>query len=150
MFETKPPAEKAILVGVQTPDMPDWELEYSLDELVALADTAGIKTLDKAWQKREHPHPGTYIGKGKVEEVKLLREELGADVVVFDAELSPAQIKNLEKDLGVQVMDRSDIILIIFYERAKTREAKLQVEVARLKYFLPRMKRLWTDRKSVV
>lgn len=144
MFETKPPAEKAILVGVQTPDMPDWELEYSLDELVALADTAGIKTLDKAWQKREHPHPGTYIGKGKVEEVKLLREELGADVVVFDAELSPAQIKNLEKDLGVQVMDRSDIILIIFYERAKTREAKLQVEVARLKYFLPRMKRLWT------
>lgn len=144
MFETKPPAEKAILVGVQSPDMPDWELAYSLDELAALADTAGIKTLDKAWQKREHPHPGTYIGRGKVEEVKLLREELGADVVVFDAELSPAQIKNLEKELGVQVMDRSDIILIIFYERAKTREAKLQVEVARLKYFLPRMKRLWT------
>jgi len=144
LFETKPAVEKAVLVGVQTSDMPDWELAYSLDELSALADTAGILTLGSCTQKREHPHPGTYIGKGKVEEVLLMVEELGADVVVFDTELSPAQIKNLEKALKVQVMDRADMILIIFYERAKTREAKLQVEVARLKYFLPRMKRLWS------
>lgn len=144
MFDTAPPAEKAILVGIQRPGAPEWEVHYSLDELASLADTAGVKTLDTCWQSREKPHPGTFIGKGKVEEVQVLVEELGADVVIFDSELSPAQIRNLEKILGIQVMDRSDIILVIFSGRAKTRESKMQVELARLKYFLPRMKRLWT------
>lgn len=144
MFDTKPPAEKAILVGILTPGAPEWEVTYSLDELASLADTAGIKTLDTCWQARSTPHPATFIGKGKVEEVGVLVEELEADVVIFDTELSPAQIKNLEEILKVQVMDRSDVILIIFSERAKTHEAKLQVELAQLKYFLPRMKRLWT------
>lgn len=144
MFDTKPPAEKAVLVGMLQPGMPEWELHYSLDELAALADTAGIQTLDTCWQSREKPHPATFIGSGKVQEVKDQVELLAADVVIFDAELSPAQIKNLEQTLKVQVMDRSDVILIIFSERAKTREAKLQVELARMKYFLPRKKRLWT------
>lgn len=144
MFDTHPPAEKAILVGLQKPEDPDWEIHYSLDELAALADTAGVKTLDTCWQAREKPHAGTFIGKGKVEEVRLLAEELDADVVIFDTELTPAQLKNLEKAIERQVMDRSDVILVIFSERAKTREAKLQVELARMKYFMPRMKRLWT------
>lgn len=144
MFDTKPPAEKAILVGIHTPGAPEWEVTYSLDELASLADTAGIKTLETCWQSRATPHPATYIGTGKVEEVMSLVEELEADVVIFDTELSPAQIKNLEKAMNVQVMDRSDVILLIFTERAKTHEAKLQVELAQLKYFLPRMKRMWT------
>lgn len=144
MFDTNPPVEKAILVGLQKPEDPDWEVHYSLDELASLADTAGVTTLETCWQAREKPHPGTFIGKGKVEEVRILAEELEADVVIFDTELTPAQLKNLEKALERQVMDRSDVILIIFSERAKTREAKLQVELARMKYFMPRMKRLWT------
>lgn len=144
MFETKSPAERAVLVGIHSPGSPEWEVTYSLDELASLADTAGIQTLDTCWQSRANPHPGSYIGKGKVEEVRQLALELDADVVIFDTELSPAQIKHLEQALGVQVMDRSDVILIIFSERAKSHEAKLQVGLAQLKYFLPRMKRLWT------
>ncbi len=144
MFDTKPPAEKAILVGILSQGAPEWEVTYSLDELASLADTAGIKTLDTCWQSRSTPHPATFIGKGKVEEVRAMAEALGADVVIFDTELSPAQIKNLEKAMNIQVMDRSDVILLIFSERAQTHEAKLQVELAQLKYFLPRMKRLWT------
>lgn len=144
MFDTHPPAEKAILVGLQKPEDPDWEIHYSLDELAALADTAGVATLDTCWQAREKPHPGTFIGKGKVEEVRLLAQELEADVIIFDAELTPSQLRNLEKVIEIQIMDRSDVILVIFSERAKTREAKLQVELARMKYFMPRMKRLWT------
>lgn len=144
MFDTKPPAEKAILVGIHTPGAPEWEVHYSLDELSSLADTAGVATLDTCWQSREKPHPATYIGKGKVEEVRDLAEALGADVVIFDTELSPAQLKNLEKALEIQVMDRSDVILFIFSARAKTREAKLQVDLARMRYLLPRMKRLWS------
>ncbi len=144
MFDTKPPAEKALLVGIHTPGAPEWEVHYSLDELSSLADTAGVATLDTCWQSREKPHPATYIGKGKVEEVRDLAEALGADVVIFDGELSPAQLKNLEKTLEIQVMDRSDVILFIFAARAKTREAKLQVDLARMRYFMPRMKRLWS------
>ncbi|HEY9843757.1 MAG TPA: GTPase HflX [Candidatus Obscuribacterales bacterium] len=144
MFETKPPAEKAILVGILSQGAPEWEVTYSLDELASLADTAGIQTLDTCWQTRSTPNPATFIGRGKVEEVRALAEELDADVVIFDTELSPAQIKNLEKAMNIQVMDRSDVILLIFSERAKTHESKLQVELAQLKYFLPRMKRLWT------
>ncbi|MGV3523864.1 MAG: GTPase HflX [Candidatus Sericytochromatia bacterium] len=144
MFDTKPPAEKAILVGIQQSNAPEWEITYSLDELSSLADTAGIQTLETCWQNRDNPHPATFIGKGKVEEVRALAEERGADVIIFDTELSPAQIKNLEQAMKIQVMDRSDVILLIFAERAKTHEAKLQVDLAQLKYFLPRMKRLWT------
>lgn len=144
MFDTKPPAEKAVLVGILTPGAPEWEVTYSLDELASLADTAGIQTLETCWQSRSAPHPATFIGSGKVEEVMSLVEELEADVVIFDTELSPAQIRNLEKIMNVQVMDRSDVILLIFSARAKTHESKLQVELAQLKYFLPRMKRLWT------
>ncbi|PIQ26578.1 GTPase HflX [bacterium (Candidatus Blackallbacteria) CG17_big_fil_post_rev_8_21_14_2_50_48_46] len=144
MFDTQLPVEKAILVGVQLPDTPDWEVNYSLDELASLADTAGIRSLGRCSQNRHHPDPATYIGRGKVEEVQALVEAHQADVVIFDPELSPAQISNLEKRLNVRVMDRGDVILMIFAERAQTREAKLQVDLARMKYFLPRLKRQWT------
>lgn len=144
MFDTQLPVKKAILVGVQLPDTPDWEVDYSLDELAALADTAGIRTLGRCSQNRQHPDPATYIGRGKVEEVQALITAHQADVVIFDPELSPAQISNLEKRLNVRVMDRGDVILTIFAERAQTREAKLQVELARMKYYLPRLKRQWT------
>ncbi len=144
MFDTQLPVARAILVGVQLPDTPDWELDYSLDELASLADTAGIQTLGTCTQGRQHPDSATYIGKGKVQEVLLLVEAESADVVIFDCELSPSQMSNLEKQLNVRVMDRGDVILMIFSERAQTREAKLQVELARMKYFLPRLKRQWT------
>jgi GTP-binding protein HflX len=144
VFDTQIPVAKAILVGVQLPDSPDWETSYSLDELAALADTAGIETLGRCTQNRQHPDPSTYIGRGKVEEVQALITAHQADVVIFDPELSPAQISNLEKRLNVRVMDRGDVILMIFSERAQTREAKLQVELARMKYFMPRLKRQWT------
>jgi GTPase len=144
LFDTQLPVAKAILVGVQLPGMPDWELEYSLNELASLADTAGIGTYGSCTQSRQSPDSGTYIGRGKVQEVLALVESEQADVVIFDCELSPAQISNLEKQTNVRIMDRGDVILMIFSERAQTREAKLQVELARMKYYLPRLKRKWT------
>lgn len=144
MFETQPRVEKALLVGIKLMDTPDWEPSFSLDELESLADTAGIQTLDRCIQVRRHVEPATFVGRGKVEEIRLLSEQLGADVIIFDTELSPAQIKNLEKSLAKPVMDRSDIILSIFANRARTREAKIQVELARLKYFMPRLKSHWS------
>lgn len=144
MLDTQAPPEKAVLVGVQLGDMQGWELSYSLDELAALADTAGVATLGRCTQARQQVSAATYIGRGKVEEVRNLALSVNADVVIFDNELSPAQISNLEKQIGVRVMDRSDVILHIFAERAQTKEAKIQVDLARMKYFLPRLKRQWT------
>lgn len=144
MIDTYPPVERAILVGVQFETDPEWELEYSLNELESLADTAGVNTLGRCTQSREKPHPATFVGKGKVEEIHKMAEVMEADVIIFDTELSPAQMSNLEKAIKRQIMDRSDVILMIFAERAKTREAKLQVDLARMKYFLPRLKRQWT------
>ena len=124
--------ERLILVGVSTSEKDD--TEQSLDELEELAKTAGAVTVMKVIQNRDKIHPGTYIGKGKIEEIRLLVEELDATGVVCDDELSPAQISNLEDELRVKVIDRTVMILDIFASRAITKEGKIQVELAQLKY----------------
>ena len=131
-FEIKEQEERMILVGVATNDGDD--TAESLDELEELIKTAGAETIAKVSQNRESVHPGTYIGKGKIEEVRLLAQELDATGVVCDDELSPAQLKNLEEALQIKVMDRTVTILDIFAQRASTREGKIQVELAQLKY----------------
>ena len=131
-FEIKEQEERMILVAVATGDGDD--TAESLDELEELIKTAGAETIAKVIQNRESVHPGTYIGKGKIEEVRLLAQELDATGIVCDDELSPAQLKNLEEALQIKVMDRTVTILDIFAQRASTREGKIQVELAQLKY----------------
>ncbi|UMZ75006.1 GTPase HflX [Natranaerofaba carboxydovora] len=131
---------RAILFGVELPDDYHTDMEESLHELSRLADTAGYETAGTLMQRRKTPHPGYYLGKGKVEELKLACEELEADTIISDDELSPAQVRNLETDLELTVMDRTGLILQIFSNRASTKEAKLQVELARLEYLLPRLR----------
>ena len=116
----------------------------ALEELRALASSAGAEVVDEMLQRRGKPDTATFFGRGKVQELKAVVAAAGAEVVVFDNDLTPAQGKNLEDALGVRVMDRSELILDIFAERARTREAKLQVELAQLQYMLPRLRRMWT------
>jgi len=126
-----------VLVGVELPRTP---LEMRLRELEALAATAGIPTLTRVVQRRSRPDPSLYIGRGKVQEVIAAVASSGADVVVFDHGLSPAQARNLEEAIGCKVIDRSQLILDIFAQRASTKESKLQVELAQLNYLLPRLR----------
>lgn len=129
--------ERVILVGVQTDDGED--AGESLDELEELAGTAGAVTVGKMIQNREAVHPGTYIGKGKIEEVRSLVLAMDATGVICDDELSPAQLNNLEKELDLKVMDRTLLILDIFAKRAVTSEGKIQVELAQLRYRAARL-----------
>ena len=115
-----------------------------LRELADLADTAGAVVVGELTQQIERPHPGTYLGKGKLEELRLRVEELDASLVLFDEELSPTQGKNIEDAIGKRVMDRAELILDIFATRARSAEAKMQVELAQLEYMLPRLTRMWT------
>ncbi len=117
--------------------------EY-LDELEFLAQTAGAVCLKKFTQKLDHPHPKTFIGSGKLEEIRLYCEEKKPDMVIFDDELSPSQLRNLEKQLNRKILDRSNLILDIFAFRAKSAQAKTQVELAQMQYLLPRLTRMWT------
>jgi GTP-binding protein HflX len=135
--------EKAILVGVLLPDG-DFNPDDPLDEIRGLARTAGLIVAGSLLQKRPQPDIATYIGSGKVNELKELVSAHEADVVVFDNDLGPAQTRNLEKALDVKVIDRTEVILDIFANRARTHEAHLQVELAQLEYALPRLKRMWT------
>ena len=132
MIDTSEVMEKVILVAVKRNDRDN--TEASLDELEELAQTAGAETLAKVIQNRESFHSATYVGKGKIEEIRLLVDELGATGVICDDELSPAQISNLTEELQVKVMDRTLLILDIFAARANTNEGKIQVELAQLKY----------------
>lgn len=129
--------ERVILIGVQT--AADENVEVSLDELEELASTAGAITVGKVIQNREAVHPGTYIGKGKIEEVRALVYALNATGVICDDELSPAQLNNLERELDCKVMDRTLLILDIFAARAVTSEGKIQVELAQLRYRAARL-----------
>lgn len=129
--------EKALLVGLDRQGK--WQIEDSLSELAQLAETAGAEVLGMTWQKRERPDPALFIGRGKVQELSLLRQEKGANLIIFDDELSPAQQRNLEKLLGTKVLDRPALILDIFAQRARSHEGKLQVELAQLRYTLPRL-----------
>ena len=137
IHENQERKEKVILIGVSTRE--DEDVEASLCELAELADTAGAEVLGQVIQNREAIHPGTYIGKGKIEEVRALAEELGADGVICDDELTPAQLRGLEERLELKVMDRTLVILDIFAKHASTSEGKLQVEMAQLSYRLARL-----------
>ena len=132
LIENKEEIEKVILVAVSLDDSND--ADESLDELEELVNTAGAQVVGRTIQNREAVHPGTYVGKGKVEELKDLIWETQATAIVCDDELTPAQYKNLEDELNVKVMDRTLIILDIFAGRAKTAEGKIQVELAQLRY----------------
>lgn len=134
-YETKEIVEKVILLGVNVGD----DTKESMKELAELVDTAGATVLDSIIQSRERMHPGTYIGKGKIEEVKDRVIELGATGVVCDDELTPAQLRNLEDLLDTKVMDRTMVILDIFAKRATTSEGKIQVELAQLKFSSARL-----------
>jgi GTP-binding protein HflX len=120
------------------------QVDEHLEELGRLADTAGALVVGTLTQQLDRPHPGTYLGSGKVEELTLRIKELGATLVIFDDELSPAQGKNLEQAVGTRVMDRAELILDIFATRARSSEARMQVELAQLEYMLPRLTRMWT------
>lgn len=145
LIVTRRPAEKAFLVAVELRrEASAWDTDDSLEELAQLARTAGAVVVGETKQHLESPHPATYIGKGKVEEIRGLRAGTAYDLVIFDDELSPSQQRNLEDALGVRVLDRTGLILDIFAQRARTYEGRLQVELAQYQYFLPRLTRLWT------
>jgi GTP-binding protein HflX len=135
--------EKTILVGVILPNR-EVSPDDPLDEIRGLARTAGLIVVGSMLQKRQSIVPGTYIGSGKVAELSELVAAHEADLVVFDNDLGPAQTRNLEKQLGVKVIDRTEVILDIFATRARTHEAHMQVELAQLEYAMPRLKRMWT------
>lgn len=144
LFDTAIKPEKAVLVGIILPqDSEEKELEY-LEELEFLVDTAGGITVKKFTQKLSYPDKATFVGSGKLEEIKEFVKAEEIDLVVFDDELSPSQLRNIEKELQVKILDRSNLILDIFARRAKTAQAKTQVELAQLQYLLPRLTRMWT------
>lgn len=138
-MEQKNELEKAILVGCHTADIDDVRFRYSMEELVSLTKTAKGTACLTVSQKRERIHPATYIGKGKIEELKALVAELEADLVIFNDELSPSQKRNLSRELETRIIDRTQLILDIFATRARSKEGKLQVELAQLQYILPRL-----------
>ncbi len=137
-------AEKAILIGVITPEQNKNQAEEYLDELAFLAKTAGAIPIKKITQKLPVPNNKTFIGKGKIEEVKQLAKELEVELIIFDDDLSPVQLRNIEKILECKILDRSNLILDIFASRARTANAKTQVELAQYQYLLPRLTRMWT------
>jgi GTP-binding protein HflX len=132
--------EKIILVGMTVPPAREEETERHLDELALLVDTAGADEAARVVQRRDHPDPATYVGKGKAEELRDLSSVVDADTVVFDDELTPAQSRNLEKILGRTAIDRTAVILDIFAQNARTQEGRAQVELAQLRYRLPRLR----------
>ncbi|MCH8875009.1 GTPase HflX [candidate division KSB1 bacterium] len=145
MYEVNSSAkEKAILVGVIKKGTDRWETADHLEELALLTDTAGAVVADKVIQEKEKIDPAFYVGRGKAENLSELAQKRSADLIIFDDDLSPAQIRNLERLSDKKILDRSGLILDIFASRAKTREAKTQVELAQLKYLLPRLTRQWT------
>lgn len=136
--------EVCILVGVITPDIKEETANEYLEELDFLAETAGAFTQKKFLQKLQMPHPRTYVGKGKLEEIREYIKENNIELVIFDDELSPSQLRNIERELECKILDRNILILDIFASRARTSHAKTQVELAQLQYMLPRLTRMWT------
>jgi GTP-binding protein HflX len=136
--------EKAILVGVEPKNLPLKSTVVYLDELEFLAFTAGAQTLKRFTQRLEYPNPKTYIGKGKIEDVSAYVKEHTIDLAIFDDELSPSQIRNLEEHIHCKIVDRSSLILDIFAKNAQTAQARTQVELAQSEYLLPRLTGMWT------
>ena len=143
-ISTYVPPEKAILVGVDR-GVGEWDLETSMDELERLAETDGATTVARLTQRLDHPIARTFIGSGKLEELRQLAESLEADVIIFDDELSPSQQSNIERTVGLKykVIDRTALILDIFGQHASTHEGKLQVQMAQLQYLYPRLRGMW-------
>ena len=135
--------ERAVLVGVVHKDQREEEVMEYLDELAFLAETAGAVTVKKFIQKLPHPDSRTYVGKGKLQEIGSYMQNKDIDLLIFDDELTGAQISNIEKETDVKTIDRSDLILDIFARRAKTAQAKAQVELAQYQYILPRLRGMW-------
>jgi len=137
-------ARRAVLVAAETPKQSLRKTNEYLDELEFLASTIGIETLQRFTQKLEQPHPKTFLGKGKLEQIAAYIVANECDVVIFDDELSPSQVRNIENMFNIKVYDRSLLILDIFLFRAKTAQAKTQVELARAQYLLPRLTNMWS------
>ncbi len=135
--------EKAVLIGLVHKDQTEQQVHEYLDELAFLAETAGAVTVKRFTQKLQHPDSRTFVGKGKLEEIKKYVQGKDVRIIIFDDELSGAQINNIEKETNVKVIDRSDLILDIFARRAKTAQAKAQVELAQYQYILPRLRGMW-------
>jgi GTP-binding protein HflX len=145
MFDTNPEnEERAVLVGIIRDGQTAEQVDEYLDELAFLAETAGAGTLRKFTQRLAHPDSRYFVGSGKLEEIKTYKEFAEATTIIFDDELSPAQQRNLEASLECKILDRTSLILDIFAMRAQTSQARAQVELAQLKYLLPRLKGLWT------
>lgn len=136
--------ERAVLVGLITPEQDTAKAKEYIDELAFLADTAGAEVKKHFFQKMDYPNPRTFVGQGKLEEIKAYIDDNEIGIVIFDDELSPTQFRNIERVLNILVLDRTNLILDIFAKRAQTANAKTQVELAQLQYLLPRLTRLWT------
>ncbi len=137
--------ENAVLVGVILEDQTETQVAEYMDELIFLAETAGVKTIKKFTQRLKHPDARSFVGKGKLEEIrKFISSKGNITLVIFDDELTGSQIQNIEKELNTKTIDRSDLILDIFASRAKTAQARTQVELAQYQYILPRLKGMWT------
>jgi GTP-binding protein HflX len=144
IFDTAIQPETAVLVGIILPDSSEEKEREYLEELAFLVDTAGGIVKEVFTQKLNHPDRSTFVGSGKLDEIKAYVKAEEIDIVVFDDELSPSQLRNIEKELNVKILDRSNLILDIFARRAKSAQAKTQVELAQLQYLLPRLTRMWT------
>ena len=136
--------EKAILVGLVQKDQTQEQVNEYLDELAFLAETAGAVTVRRFTQKMPHPDSKTFVGKGKLAEIKEYVVNKGVELIIFDDELTGSQIANIQKELAITTLDRSDLILDIFARRARTAQAKVQVELAQYQYILPRLKGMWS------
>jgi GTP-binding protein HflX len=143
-YDTAVKQEKAVLVGVITPHVTDEQTKEYLEELEFLVTTAGGETVKTFTQKLQRPDRSTFVGSGRLEDIKAFVIEEEIDMVVFDDELTPSQLRNIERELQVKILDRNNLILDIFANRAQTAQAKSQVELAQLQYLLPRLTRLWT------
>ncbi len=144
MVHHKRNIDRAVLVGIVTPETDERSVKEYLDELAFLAETAGVEPAKRFTQKVDHPNPRTYVNKGKVEEIAAYIAENQITLAIFDDELSPSQIRNIEKDLNCRILDRTNLILDIFATRARTSHARTQVELAQYQYLLPRLAGMWT------
>ncbi len=144
LHDTAPRQETAVLVTLVRQYQPEQEVEEHLDELAFLTETLGAKTVYRFKQKMDKPDIRTFVGKGKLEEIQTYVEHFAVDMVIFDDDLSPSQMRNLENELKVKIYDRSLLILDIFLKRAQSAQAKTQVELARFQYLLPRLTNMWT------
>jgi GTP-binding protein HflX len=144
MIETERPVERAILIGILYPGQEDREIEDNLDELAFLTETAGAEPVKRFTQKLDSPNPRTFVGSGKIGDIASFVADNGIDIAIFDDELTPSQLRNIEKELGCRILDRTNLILDIFARRARTSHARTQVELAQYQYLLPRLTGMWT------